>query len=195
MKHLKYISITGIIIYIFYFVTTVMLILTKEQNWLKLMEISTILGGIFMVIWIVSMPYIKEKAVTRLLAIIFASSCMLLTCIAHILNLTVVNPLIANGINVPVYFRIGQWPSFEMALDYLGWGFFMGISFILSFLSMNDTVILSIKRISLINGICCILGYFGSVMISPNFWYIAPMGYGVGMFIICIKMAIQYRSK
>ena len=29
--------------------------------------------------------------------------------------------------DVPFYYQIGQWPSVEMAIDYLAWGFFMGI--------------------------------------------------------------------
>ena len=43
-----------------------------------------------------------------------------LTSVAHIVNITVTRRLISNGINVPDYFRIGYFPSVEMAVDYLG---------------------------------------------------------------------------
>lgn len=37
--------------------------------------------------------------------------------------------LSAKGNLVPVYFQIGFWPSVEMAIDYLAWGFFTGHAF------------------------------------------------------------------
>lgn len=42
----------------------------------------------------------------------------------------VMRPLINEGVDVPSYFQIGQWPSVEMAIDYLAWGFFLGMAFI-----------------------------------------------------------------
>lgn len=45
-----------------------------------------------------------------------------------------------------------------------------------------------IKTTLLICGILFLIGFFGTVFVNENIWYIAPMGYGLGTMIICIQM-------
>jgi cyanate permease len=96
------------------------------------------------------------------------------------------------GIEVPLYFQIGQWPSVEMAVDYLAWGFFMGLAFICLSrpLISTDKEVRGLRTVSLINGILCIAGFIGALFINENIWYLAPMGYGIGIVILCV-MAIR----
>jgi hypothetical protein len=110
---------------------------------------------------------------------------MLLTNSVHWIHIIAIKPLIKNGINIPEYFQIGTWPSFMMAAEYLGWGLFMGLSFILSGISLTLTV--NTKRILWLNGSFCLIGFFG-VIINENLWYIAPLGYGIGTVILCINL-------
>ena len=86
---------------------------------------------------------------------------------------------IEEGVKVPLYFQIGQWPSVEMAVDYLAWGFFMGLAFICLSLPIAsaDKTAKSMKVISLIDGILCLIGFVGALFINGNIWYLAPMGY------------------
>lgn len=77
-----------------------------------------------------------------------------------------------------------------MAIDYLAWGFFAGLAFICVGLSgkSNDNSKKNMKLNALLCGILCLIGFFGTVFINENIWYIAPIGYGIGTMIICIQL-------
>ncbi|GBU26660.1 hypothetical protein R84B8_00170 [Treponema sp. R8-4-B8] len=186
----KNIAKTGLLICLLYFISVVLLILFSNNITINIMEIITMLSGIYMVLLIISLPVdnkIKHN-IYRLLAIIFVSSCMLLTNLIHWINIIVIKQLIKNGINIPEYFKIGTWPSFIMAIDYLGWGLFMGLAFIFSGFMLKLSI--NIKWILRLNGILCLLGFFG-VIINENLWYMAPLGYGIGTLIVCIKLLMM----
>ena len=116
---------------------------------------------------------------------------------AHIVNITVTRKLINEGVNVPVYFQIGFWPSVEMAIDYLAWGFFMGLAFLCVGLSAksNDKSKRIMKLNALLCGILCLVGFFGTIFINENIWYVAPIGYGIGTMIICIQLLRYNKDK
>ena len=93
------------------------------------------------------------------------------------------------GVAVPLYFQIGQWPSVEMAVDYLAWGLFMGLAFLclgIPVVVSNDKAKRRIRIVTLINGVLCLIGFIGAIFINENIWYVAPMGYGLGLLILCI---------
>lgn len=89
---------------------------------------------------------------------------------------------------MPNYFRIGYWPSVEMAVDYLAWGFFIGLAFLCIGISIKDKTNKFIINSTIISGILCLIGFCGALFINENIWYIAPIGYGVIPIGICIKM-------
>ena len=122
--------------------------------------------------------------------LVFISCTCALTGAAHIVNITVTRRLINEGVHVPAYFRIGFWPSVEMAIDYLAWGFFTGLAFLCVGLSgkSNDKSKRIIKLNALVCGLLCLIGFLGTVFITENIWYIAPIGYGIGTMIICIQL-------
>lgn len=72
-----------------------------------------------------------------------------------------------------------------MAIDYLAWGFFMGFAFLCIGIAIKnrDKTERIIKITLLICGILCLIGFFGTVFVNENIWYIAPMGYGLGTMI------------
>jgi hypothetical protein len=184
--NIKNIAKIGLLICLLYFISVVLLILFSNNITILFMEIITMLSGIYMVLLIITLQIDNnsKRNICRVLAIIFVSSCMLLTNSIHWINIIVIKPLIKNGINIPEYFQIGTWPSFIMAIDYLGWGLFMGLAFIFS--GFNLKVSINIKWILWLNGSLCLIGFLG-VIINENLWYIAPLGYGIGTAIICIK--------
>jgi hypothetical protein len=192
--NIKNIAKTGLLIGLLYFISVILLILFSNNITILFMEIITMLSGIYMVLLTISLPIDKNSKhnIYRLLSIIFVSSCMLLTNSIHWINIIVIKPLIKNGINIPEYFQIGTWPSFIMAIDYLGWGLFMGLAFIFS--GFNLKLSINIKWILWLNGILCLIGFFG-VIINNNLWYIAPLGYGIGTVIICIKLLMIKKEK
>lgn len=189
----KNIAFSGIIICSMYFVITSLLIVTSSKLWLTALELITMLSGIFMImlIAVIPGPNLEKMKRNKMLAIIFSSACMILTNAVHMVNLSVTQKLIDHGIAVPDYLVIGTWPSVEMAIDYLAWGLFMGLAFLFSSIAMENEGSFRILKITLcVCGSLCFLGFFGAILMNPNLWYIAPMGYGLGTLVICFELLI-----
>ncbi len=187
----KKISITGIATCILYFISVAVFLITKAGIALTAWELMTILSApvvLFVLLELstfVSIPSVYKKAMLAFMACTCA-----LTGAAHIVNITVTRPLIKEGLNVPTYFQIGFWPSVEMAVDYLAWGFFTGLAFLCIGIAIQnkDKAKRIMKSTLLICGILCLIGFFGTVSINENMWYAAPMGYGLGTMVICMQM-------
>ena len=175
-----------------YFIVTIGFIITKAASFLIGMEIVTILfTPIFLAIFaVIPIGGSTEKHIAKDLSVLFMVSCMVLTSVAHFVNLTVTQPLIKSGVNVPTYFQIGQWPSVEMAVDYLAWGFFMGLAFLSSSFAVHkeNKRLKILKNTLLICGLLCLAGILGVVLINQSCWYLAPTGYGFGTLIVSIEL-------
>lgn len=144
-----------------------------------------------MIMLVLVFPFSKTEKIKsiKIMAIIFAAVCMVLTNVTHIVNLTVTEQLIKNGINIPDYLLIGKWPSVEMAIDFLAWGFFMGLAFLFSSFGIeNELKFKKLKNILFACASLCIVGFIGAILINQNFWYIAPLGYGIGTVILCFEL-------
>lgn len=181
----------GIITCILYFIAVTLFLITKTGTALTIWKILTIIGAPVILFVLIELANLMNIAPTfRNAMLVFMSCTCSLTGLAHIINITVTRKLIADGINVPNYFRIGYWPSIEMAADYLSWGFFMGLAFLsVGFAINRDNKQNSMmKIIVLICGALCLIGFLGTVFINENIWYLAPLGYGFGTILICIKM-------
>lgn len=185
------ISIIGIITCVLYFLSVGLFLITKSEAALTTWELMTIFSApvvLFVLLELsnlLSITSIYKKAM-----LVFMSCTCALTGAAHIVDITVTRKLISEGVNVPVYFQIGFWPSVEMAIDYLAWGFFTGLAFLCIGVAINnkDKAKHIIKATLLICGIFCLIGFFGTVFVNENIWYVAPMGYGFGTMFICIQM-------
>lgn len=189
----KNVAILGIILCSIYFIITLELILTSSQIWLTAMELVTMVSGILMIMLVLVIPFSQIEIMVRykVLAITFSAACMVLTNVAHMVNLTVTEQLIKKGIDIPYYLQIGKWPSVEMAIDYLAWGLFMGFAFLFSSLGIEKERIHKKLKITLcVCGVLCFVGFFGAILINQNLWYIAPMGYGMGTILICIELLV-----
>lgn len=189
----KNVSILGITLCFTYFIVTFGLILSGSQKWLIAMELVTMASGILMVMLVLVLPLSKTEKMKsyKIMAIIFAAACMVLTNVAHMANLTVTEQLIKNGVNIPDYLLIGKWPSIEMAIDYLAWGLFMGLAFLFSSFGIENELNFKKLKITLIAcGSLCIVGFIGAVLINQNLWYIAPLGYGIGTVILCFELLV-----
>lgn len=193
----KGIAYAGIVLCLIFFLVTFMLSITGLKSWLIAFEIVTMVSGIFMLVLILVLPSSKTELtkICRIIAVAFATSCMILTNVTHFVNLAVTNKLLRSGVNVPNHFQIGKWPSIEMAIDYLAWGMFMGLAFLASFMYIpKEKNYKNLKYTLLICGILCVLGFLG-VMINENLWYLAPLGYGVGLVVICMELLMIQKKK
>lgn len=187
----KKVSYLGIVTCILYFIAVMLFLITKTEIALTLWETLTIIGApviLFVLIGLANSLNISPNYRNAML--VFMSCTCSLTGLAHIVNMTVTRKLIADGINVPNYFRIGYWPSIEMAVDYIAWGFFMGLAFLSVGVAINhdNKQNLMMKILVLVCGILCLTGFIGAIFINENLWYLAPIGYGFGVILICIKM-------
>lgn len=187
----KKIAIIGVSTCILYFISVGLFLITKEEAALTTWELMTCLSAPIELLVLSELSnLVNATAIYKNAMLVFMACACALTSVAHIVNITVTRRLISEGINVPEYFRIGFWPSVEMAIDYLAWGFFVGLAFLCIGFATNskDKQKLMIKVTVLVCGMLCLSGFFGAIFINENLWYVAPMGYGLGSMIICIQM-------
>ena len=187
----KKISVIGVFTCILYFISVGLSLITKEEAALTIWELMTFLSAPVELLVLLDLSnLVNATAIYKNAMLVFMACACALTSVAHIVNITVTRRLISEGINVPEYFRIGFWPSVEMAIDYLAWGFFVGLAFLCIGFATNskDKQKLIIKVTVLVCGMLCLSGFFGAIFINENLWYVAPMGYGLGSMIICIQM-------
>lgn len=185
------VAYSGIVLCTLYLVVVVAFIATKLKLFLSGMEVMTIISALFVpfLIEAVIAHALPEKNFWIYIARIFALCCLLLTVSAHFINLTVTNVLINEGINVPTYFQIGQWPSVEMAADYLAWGMFLGLAFISAAIAISNIAKLRKMQITvLVCGILCLIGFVGPIINNQNIWFIAVAGYTLGIILISIGL-------
>ena len=185
----KKVSIIGIIVCTLYFLSVGLFVITGTSLALTVWELMTVISGPIVLLTLLgfarylSIPDIQEK-----LMLVFMGCTCALTGVAHIVNITVTRRLMAEGIDVPTYFQIGQWPSVEMAVDYLAWGFFTGLAFLVIGVPVREANKSKkiFKIISIICSVLCLTGFLGAIFINENLWYVAPMGYGLGLIVLCI---------
>jgi len=191
MKNIRKIPYYGLVAVMCYFISTLGLVLIGNSTFIILMELSTILSAPILLLIFIAMPTSQEhdKEIAKMLSIIFMACCMILTSIVHFTNIAFIMPLHNSGVEIPIYFQIGQWPSALMVVDYLGWGFFMGLAFLVSSLAIRKEYRLLKNTV-----ILCLLGLIGTVIINDNCWYIAPFGYGIGSAVICVELIIINKS-
>ena len=189
----KNIAIMGILLCCIYFLVVIIFVTTGSINWLIVFDIVTMFSGIYYVSLVIVLPFSKNRT-NKILAIIFAVALMVITNIAHTINLTSIQS-IKNGIHIPDYLQIGKPLSFVTSIEYLGWGIFLGLAFLFSSLGIVNKQELKHLKITLFVCSClCLIGFFGWLLINENLWYIASMGYGIGAVIICIELLL-YREK
>lgn len=192
------IAIMGILDVCIYAVTVALYLIFKSDMLLTLWEVVTFLSSPIMLVILLEIFKNSNPAMSvfKSLTVVFMTGTIILTSVAHFVNITVTRKLIAEGVHIPTYFQIGCWPSVEMALDYLAWGFFMGLAFIATACSLYTAgnAFRKLKIVLLVCGSLCLLGFFGTTLINENLWYLAPLGYGVGTIIVCIEMLKVLKS-
>lgn len=183
------IGIAGVTLY---FLSVLLFLITKLEWALTLWEIMTVAGAIIILTVLTEIAEKnKIKGIYRTLLSIALSGTVTVTSAAHFISIGVVRPLAAQGEPIPDYFKIGYFPSMEMTLDYIAWGFFMGFSFFILFLGVRE------KPLKIISAACsalCFTGFIGSFFLEV-LWYPAPFGYGFGFLILCIFLLRQKQNR
>ena len=189
----KQIPIIGIITCVIYFISVGLFLATQSAVFLTVWELMTVISAPVVLLVLLGFSKILSTPDTqKKLLLVFMGCTCALTAVAHIVNITVTRRLMSEGVEVPTYFQIGYWPSVEMAVDYTAWGLFTGLAFLaLSLpLSSKNKTLRQMKIISLICSFLCIAGFCGASFINENLWYLAPLGYGIGLIVICVQMLL-----
>jgi hypothetical protein len=192
----KTIAIMGILLSCIYFFVVITFVATGSINWLMIFDILTMFSGIYFAFLIIILLFSKDENIknNKIMAIVFVSVLMIITNIAHSINLTSIQN-IKKGINIPDYFQIGKPSSFITSIEYLGWGIFLGLAFLFFSLGITNKQELKSLKITLFICSClCIIGFFGWLIVNENMWYIASMGYGIGTVIICIELLLYEKG-
>ena len=193
----KDISIIGITLICIYYFVVINFIATGSENWLIVFEVLTIISGIYFILFIMVIPFShnEKNKKYKLLAIIYVSTLMIFTTIAHAISLNSIYN-IKNGIEIPDYLYIGKHSSYITPIEYLGWGIFLGLSFLCSFFGIENEQKLKHLKITLLVCSClCFSGFFGWLIINENLWYIGSMGYGIGTIVMCIELLIYQKKE
>lgn len=192
------IPLTGIIAVILYFLSMGAFLASQTDVALTVWEMMTVISGpIVLLVLLETSHRLSTPDIYRRMMVAFMACVCALTGAAHIVNISVTRRLMQEGVAIPLYFQIGQWPSVEMAVDYLAWGLFMGLAFLclgIPVVVSKDKAKRRIRIVTLINGVLCFIGFIGAIFINENIWYVAPMGYGFGLLILCIlnsKAAVE----
>jgi hypothetical protein len=167
----KRIHSIGIITVIVYFISVAAFLIAKADAALTIWELMTVISGPVVLLVLLELShFLSTPALYRSAMSAFMACTCTLTGVAHIVNISVTRRLIKEGLAVPLYFQIGQWPSVEMAADYLAWGFFMGLAFICLSLPITsaEKSTRNLKLISLINGILCLTGFIGAYLLMKT---------------------------
>ncbi len=126
-KKVYILTIADAVLYLF---SVLIFLITKTELALTIWEMLTIVSGPILLFAMLHLSHeLNQSVILRCAVSGFMTCVCLLTAVAHIVNISVTRRLIAEGVDVPTYFQIGQWPSVEMAVDYLAWGFFMGLAY------------------------------------------------------------------
>lgn len=184
----KKVAMIGILGVTLYFLSVLFFLITKLEWALTVWEIMTVLGAIIILIVLTEIADKNNmKSIYRTFMLIACSGTVLLTSVAHFTSIGVIRKLVAQGKAIPDYLRIGYFPSVEMTLDYIAWGFFMGFSFLNLFLGVRNK---PLGMISITCSVLCFMGFVGSFFLE-YLWYPAPLGYGFGFLILCIFVLCQ----
>ena len=187
----KNIFIIGIITCVLYFVAVAGFLVFKTEVALTIWELITVLSApVVMMVLLKLQQAVGSSSFYKHMATACLASTCALTAVAHFVNIAVTRPLISQGVDVPTYFQIGYWPSVEMAIDYVAWGFFCGLAFLCVALGVKNSMYKRLKITSLVCGLLCLLGFFGTLFIHENCWYIAIWGYGIGFIVLCIQTCL-----
>jgi hypothetical protein len=191
----KKIFIIGIITCILYFVAVAGFMVFKTEVALTIWELLTVLSApVVMIVLYKLQSILNVTNLGRTLTNAFMACTFSLTAIAHFVNIAVTRPLINQGVNVPTYFQIGYWPSVEMAVDYVAWGFFCGLAFLSLAIFARNKQHKNIIITTYICAILCQIGFWGAMFINENLWYLAPWGYGLGFMILCIQALLTFKN-
>jgi len=156
------------------------------------MEVMTLLAGpaVVCLIAIISTISLSNVNLMSFLSMAFATCFAVLTSANHFLYLTIFNKIIFKDSLLEDLFSLAKWPSIVMAIDYIAWGFFLGLALLFSAFTFKaiGNLYVSIRSILIVSGILCISGLSGPLTGNLGLWFISVTGYTIGITVVSILL-------
>ena len=153
-----------------------------------------------LLIWLWVIIYEAMPAEKHILSL--GSLCMMiifgtLACLNRYVSLTVIPQAQAIGKTDGLdWFQIYSWPSIMAAVEYLAWGFFLGLAFIcLAPAFGNGKLERFIFWTLIISGIFCLAAALGQVLHNIPLSMIGFLGWGPGLIIILLLLAKWFNQQ
>ncbi len=185
-KEKAVIAYMGIIIIVIYFIVVTGYYLTESAFLFRLWEAMIIISAPVVLFVLISvLDYAGEgRNGWKTAAIAFMTCTMAITAIAHSSNVFFSQDVAADLL-------AAEFQPYES----LAWGFFMGLAFICTFMSLSSGIsqVTRIKHICMICGIFCLLGLLGPILDIAALWFVAVAGYGLGTPVICMCLLSLYK--
>jgi len=155
---------------------------------LALMEAITLFSAPLVVILMAAVYGIAspERKVFGLLALIFGAIMAGMTGAVHFVTLTA---------GRQTDFTTIEWPSTLYAVELLAWDVFLGLALVFAAPVFDGSGRRARARRALVTtGVLCLLGAIGPIVGNMAFQRIGILGYGVGLPISCIFLALVFRQ-
>jgi hypothetical protein len=192
-------AISVLVISILYIIVVTGWIISPSNFFLTSMEIISLLAGptIVCLVAVICTIFISNARILSFVSVAFASCFAVLTSTNHFLYLTIFNKTVFKDNMLEDLFSLAKWPSIVMGIDYIAWGFFLGLALIFSAFTLKavNKLYISIRSILIISGVLCITGLIGPLTGNIGLWYISVTGYAVGLPVVSALLINIFSNK
>ena len=170
--------------------------LHEDDPYLAILEFLIVLSAVALVsmmaaVYGYSPPSTKTYS---LVSLAFMVVLAVLTSSVHFASLTV-GRQIESGAMPQLYRQLSfeQWPSVALALDFLAWDFFLGLSLLsAAAVFKGDRLHTNIRITMIVAGSLCIAGTLGPLLGQLRIALLATVGYAFVLPVICVLLAILF---
>lgn len=187
-RHKTIIAFTGIGITLLYFVVVTGYFIVQTPIMFRLWEVLIILSAPVILLVLIALLDSADttKAGYKMAAIAFMACATAVTAAAHYPNVISRSEVAA-----------GMIPN-----DILAWGLFLGLAFLFTSAALptpssHAQPSRQVARLKLVTAICgslCLLGLLGPILNIELLWFIAVLGYGLGVPVICVMLLRLWRA-
>lgn len=172
--------------------------LRQVDPYLAILEILISLAAVDLII-LMAVVYAyapADRKTFALAALAFMVAFAVLTCSVHFVSLTVgrqldpaLSPLLMRQVSTQV------WPTLAMALDWLGWDFFLGLSLLFAAPVFKGGGLSRRVRMSmLVAGTLCLVATLAPATGTLQIQYLGIAGYIFALLVTCILLAMLFQQ-
>ena len=169
--------------------------LPPREPYLTLLNILVLICGPALVFWSICIYEICpiEQRIFGMSSVVLMGLFAAMTGINRFVALTVVRQSTSTE-NLALIMPYG-WPSVMLALEILGWGFFMGLAIIAAaFIFRGSRLQSVIFWTMLVSGILCVSAAVTMIAGNMNLMLLGAIGWGPGLTLAAILTAIFFRK-